>query len=142
MEKVLAEIYDLRRYRNNLVNEIKKFVPAHFAAHAPSFTNLTHAQLTYLENLDKMRTVATKYATGKLQTQNARHIAAVKDYLKMEMLDLSIRNERVALLDEITRAHAMLNNVTTKCYPEARFVYPDTDNSYRPYIDVLKNEFI
>ena len=60
----------------------------------------------------------------------------------MEMLDLSIRNERVALLDEITRAHAMLNNVTTQCYPEARFVYPDTRNSYTPYIDVLKNESI
>ena len=89
-----------------------------------------------------MRTVATKYVTGNLKTENAKHIAVVKDYLKMEMLDLSIRNERVALLDEITRAHSMLNNVTTKCYPNGRFVYPDTNNSYRPYIDVLKNESI
>ena len=142
MEKVLAEIYDLRRYRNNLINEIKQFVPGHFAAHAPSFTHLSDTEIGYLENLDKMRTVATKYAIGKLQTNDTKHIAVIKDYLKMEMLDLSIRNERVALLDEITRAHAMLNNVTTKCYPEARFVYPDTHNSYRPYIDVLKNESI
>lgn len=142
MEKVLAEIYDLRRYRNNLINELKKFVPGHFAAHAPSFTQLTHTEIGYLDNIDKMRTVATKYATGNLETDDPTHIAIIKDYLKMEMLDLSIRNERVALLDEITRAHAMLNNVTTKSYPEARFVYPDTHNSYRPYIDVLKNESI
>ena len=139
MEKVLAEIYDLRRFRDNLVKEIKQFVPDHFESHAPSFTHLSKEQVAYLDNIDKFRAAATKYATGKLKTEKPEHIAAVKQYVKMELLDLAVRNERVALLDEITRAHSLLNNVTTNSYPEARFVYPDTLNSYTPYINLLNN---
>ena len=139
MERVLVGIYDLRRFRDNLVNEIKEFVPEHFEAHAPSFTRLTTEEIAYLDNMDKFREAATKYATGTLKTENPHHITAVKQYIKMEMLDLAVRNERVALLDEITRCHAMLNNVTTNSYPEARFVYTDTLN-YTPYISVLNND--
>ena len=140
METVLAEIYDLRRYRDGLVKEIKEFVPDHFETHAPSFTHLNKKEVAYLDNIDKFRAAATKYATGNLKTEKPEHIAAVKQYVQMEMLDLSIRNERLALLDEITRCHAMLNNVTTKSYPEARFIYPNTLNSYTPYINVLNND--
>ena len=142
MEKVLAEIYDLRRYRDGLVEEIKEFVPDNFESHAPSFTHLSKEEVAYLNNIDKFRVAATKYATGTLKTERPEHIAAVNQYLKMEMLDLSIRNERVALLDEITRAHSMLNNVTTKSYPESRFIYPNTSNSYTPYINVINNDSI
>jgi len=140
MEKVLAEIYDLRRFRDGLVGEIEEFHPDHFETHEASFTHLSKEEVAYLNNIDKFRAAATKYATGNLKTENPEHIAAVKQYLKMEMLDLAVRNERVALLDEITRCHAMLNNLTTKSYPDARFLYPDTLNSYTPYISVLKND--
>ena len=142
MEKTLAEIYDLRQYRDNLLQKINKFVPKHFVAHTPSFTCLTQKQINCLDNLDKMRKAATKYATGKLKSENPQHIALVKNYLKIEMLDLSIRNERVALLDEITRAHSVLNKVSKDTYPEAQFLYPDTLNSYTPYISVLQKESI
>lgn len=141
MQKQLAEIYDLRRYRDSLVKKIKHFVP-HFETHEISFTQLNETEIQYLQNLDKMRTAAIKYATGKLKTENPTHIASVKKFLKMEMLDLKIRNERVALIDEITRSHSMLNNMTTETYPEARFVYPNALNSYTPYINVLCNETI
>jgi len=124
------------------MKKIKRYTSDHLDTHAPSFTNLTKNQIHYLNNLDKMREAATKYATGKLVTTDPKHIAAVQEYLKMELLDLSIRNERVALLDEITRAHAMLNNITTDKYPLARFAYPDTSNSYTPHINLLKNESI
>ena len=140
MEKVLAEIYDLRRYRDGLIKEIKEFQRGHFETHEPSFTHLSKEKVAYIDNIDKFRAAATKYATGHLKTEKPEHIAAVKEYVKMEMLDLSIRNERVALLDEITRAHSLLNNVTTKSYPEARFIYPNTLNSYTPYINVLNND--
>lgn len=142
MEKVLVDIYDLRRYRDNLVKEVLENTGDNFEKHEPSFTSLGAAEIKYLDNMDIMRAAATKYATGKLQTSDSRHIAAVKEYVKMEMLDLSIRNERVALLDEITRAHCVLNNKTSKAYPEARFVYPETLNAYTPYINVLKKDSI
>ena len=141
MQKKLAEIFDLRRYRDKLLKKIKKF-GTNFQAHTPSFTHLTETEVHYLDNLDHMREIATQYATGKVQTKDPKHLALIKDYLKMEMLDLSIRNERVALLDEITRAHAMLNNISTDTYPDARFVYPDTHHHYTAYVNVLKNDTI
>ena len=142
MQKTLAEIFDLRRYRDNLYKKIKKYLPKRLQAHAPSFTHLTAEQIHYLDNMDEMRSAATKYACGTLQEADAEQIQNLKQHLKMEMLDLSIRNERVALLDEITRAHAVLNHVGTKKYPDARFIYSNTQNSYTPYVNTLKNEFV
>ena len=142
MEKMLLQIYDLREYRDSLVKEIQKQSGEHFDTHAASFSHLTQAEIRYLDNLDTMRAAAAKYATGKLVTQEPKHIAAVKQYVKMELLDLSIRNEHVALLDEITRGHSRLNQFVSKKYPDARFIYPDHHNLYTPYTNILKNENI
>jgi len=142
MEVVLAEIYDLRRYRDNLVKKLLTLTSKNFSTHKPSFHSLSSMELKYLKNLDSMRNAAKKYVTGKLKTEDPKHIAAIKQYIKMEMLDLSIRNERVALIDEITRAHSLLNEVTPESYPDARFMYPQTHNAYTPYINLLKKESV
>lgn len=142
MQKMLAQIYDLRQYRDSLVKEIKNQSGEHFDTHPASFSHLTQEEIRYLDNLDTMWEAAAKYATGRLETQEPKHIAGVKQYLKTEMLDLSIRNERVAVLDEIVRAHSRLNQFCSKKYPDARFIYPDHHDLYTPYINVLKNENI
>ena len=140
--KMLAELYDLRSYRDEVVDDVKYYTDKSFDKYEPSFSQLTVSQLQYLSNLDTMRKAAVKYATGQLQPENKKHTAALKEFIKMEVLDLSIRNERLALLDEITRAHSLLQDTEAKPHATTSFNYPNTLNTYTPYIDILKKESI
>ena len=140
--KMLAELYDLRSYRDEVVDDVKYYTDESFDKYKPSFSQLTLAQLQYLSNLDTMRKAAVKYATGQLKTENKKHTAALKEFIKMEVLDLSIRNERLALIDEITRAHSLLQDTEMKPHATTSFNYPNTLNTYTPYIDILKKESI
>ena len=61
----------------------------------------------------------------------------------MSNLDLDVRNEQIAVFDEITRAHSKLNNVLKShfveeemppLFPDAVFEYPDIQNKH-PWFD-------
>lgn len=143
-KKKLLELYDLRCYRDKLYKEIEQHTGIKYKTHPPvNFLSWSSFTLRYISNLDWFFAGVQKYLTNELPGLKPEYVKALQKYIIMSNLDLDVRNERIAVVDEITRAHSKLNNVLKNhlseeelpsLFPDAVFEYPDLGNSH-PWFD-------
>ena len=106
------ELYDLRCYRDKLYKEIEQYIGKKYKTHPPvDFLSWSTFELRYISNLDWFFAGVRKYLTNKLPNLKPEYVKALKKYIIMSNLDLEVINERIAVVDEITRAHSKLNNI-------------------------------
>ena len=145
VQKHLMNLYDLCAYREKLLDDIEKYVGTKAATKAHvDFLSWSPFTIRYISNIDWYREAAAKYATGRLKVDD-KYARILKNHLKMEHLRMSVDNEYVGVLDDITRAHSVLNKYFAQegeiHYPETKFHYPNTlGESYKAWFNTLKND--